>query len=283
MCVVASLAGGILGGFFLLLYQRHGAPSTTATASATQEAGATEAHNSSASAPDAQQIAAGQLSTPFAGSQDHAHVAPESARRDGQEEASATTADMPDASRQTRPTHTVQGGPPGNVDEKMRERQAPTTGIGDSPIDAGARVGGNQSAGGAGSAGGADAADSHVALRGALEEWVAATNARDIRKQMSFYNSSVNAFYLTRNVSREDVRAEKSRVFGSASAIDVRTGTPEIKLSPDGRNATMRFRKKYAIEGGARDRHGEVLQELRWQRTDKGWKIVSERDLRVLQ
>ena len=44
----------------------------------------------------------------------------------------------------------------------------------------------------------------------------------------------------------------------------------------------MRFRKKYAIEGGGEDRHGEVLQELRWERTDDGWKIVSERDLRVI-
>jgi hypothetical protein len=40
----------------------------------------------------------------------------------------------------------------------------------------------------------------------------------------------------------------------------------------------MRFRKRYRI--GARG--GEVLQELRWRRTPSGWKIVGERDLRVL-
>jgi hypothetical protein len=45
----------------------------------------------------------------------------------------------------------------------------------------------------------------------------------------------------------------------------------------------MRFRKKYAIAGGDGERRGEVLQELRWQRTREGWKIVSERDLRVIQ
>jgi hypothetical protein len=46
----------------------------------------------------------------------------------------------------------------------------------------------------------------------------------------------------------------------------------------------MRFRKKYAISGGGvGERRGEVLQELRWQRTPDGWKIVGERDLRVLQ
>ena len=124
--------------------------------------------------------------------------------------------------------------------------------------------------------------EAHETLRGALDEWIAATNARDIQRQMGFYNQKVNAFYLTRNVPREAVHAEKSRVFGRAERIDIKAAAPGIRLSRDGRTATMRFRKKYAIEGGGEDRRGEVVQELRWQRTDDGWKIVSERDLRVI-
>ena len=54
-------------------------------------------------------------------------------------------------------------------------------------------------------------------------------------------------------------------------------------MSRDGRTAVMRFRKRYQITGGEGARSGEVLQELRWRRTDGGWRIVSERDLRVLQ
>jgi ketosteroid isomerase-like protein len=126
--------------------------------------------------------------------------------------------------------------------------------------------------------GGAEEAE----LRGALDEWIAATNARDIGRQMDFYGETVGAFYLTRNVPREAVRAEKTRVFGSADAIDIRAGTPAVSLSRDGQTATMRFRKKYSIAGGGNDRRGEVLQELRWRRTKDGWKIVSERDLRVI-
>ncbi len=121
-----------------------------------------------------------------------------------------------------------------------------------------------------------------AALRGALEEWVAATNSRDIQRQMKFYGPTVNAFYRTRNVPREAVRAEKSRVFGGADAIDISAGTPNIRFSRDGQTATMRFRKKYAIEGGGEDRRGEVVQELRWRRTAEGWKIISERDVRVI-
>lgn len=124
--------------------------------------------------------------------------------------------------------------------------------------------------------------DAHATLNGALEEWIAATNARDIQRQMDFYNPTVNAFYRTRNVPREAVRTEKSRVFGRAGLIDIKAAAPAIRLSRDGRTATMRFRKKYAIEGGGEDRRGEVVQELRWRRTNDGWKIVSERDLQVI-
>jgi hypothetical protein len=100
---------------------------------------------------------------------------------------------------------------------------------------------------------------------------------------MSFYDSRVSAFYLSRNATREAVRAEKARVIGRAESVDVRAGDPDIRLSKDGQTAVMRFRKKYAISGGVPERRGEVLQELRWRRTPDGWKIVSERDLRVLQ
>jgi ketosteroid isomerase-like protein len=121
------------------------------------------------------------------------------------------------------------------------------------------------------------------ALRSALDEWVRATNERDIARQMEFYAPQLEAFYLTRNVPRAAVRAEKQRVFARASVIDVRAEAPEIVLGGAGRTAVMRFRKQYEIANGARSRRGEVVQELRWRRTPAGWKITSERDVRVLR
>jgi hypothetical protein len=120
-------------------------------------------------------------------------------------------------------------------------------------------------------------------LRASLDEWIRATNARDIRKQMAFYPRLVPAFYRWRNVSQQAVLAEKARLFEQAKVIDVRTGPPQITLGPDGNTATMRFRKQYVIEGARENRRGEVLQELRWQKTEGGWKITSERDLRVIR
>ncbi|HZG52111.1 MAG TPA: hypothetical protein VEZ40_08240 [Pyrinomonadaceae bacterium] len=121
------------------------------------------------------------------------------------------------------------------------------------------------------------------ALRRALDEWIAATNARDIERQMNFYPPVMRAFYLQRNASRGSVRAEKERVFQNARTIDIRADAPELIFQDPGRAAIMRFRKSYAIEGGGQNRSGEVIQELRWQLTPQGWKIFSERDVRVIR
>ena len=117
----------------------------------------------------------------------------------------------------------------------------------------------------------------------ALESWIAATNGRDLRKHLSFYMPRLKAFYLARNVPREAVRSERARAFERADLIEVHAVAPETILVEDGRVAIMRFRKKYLTKRGAQSHRGEVIQELRWQRTDQGWKIFSERDIKVLR
>ncbi|MDT5123181.1 MAG: hypothetical protein QOC96_2663 [Acidobacteriota bacterium] len=120
-------------------------------------------------------------------------------------------------------------------------------------------------------------------LRGALDGWVAATNARDVEQLMSFYSSKVDTFYHSQNVSQEFVRADKTRSLKRVEAIEMSANGTEITMSSDNRTATMRFHKTYAVKMDGREHHGEVLEWLRWQRTDDGWKIVGERDIRVLR
>ncbi|MBA3805818.1 MAG: protein kinase [Acidobacteria bacterium] len=124
--------------------------------------------------------------------------------------------------------------------------------------------------------------DARQELRSLLEGWIAATNARDIDSQMAFYAPTLNAFYLQRNASRQSVRAEKARLLSQLTSVDVRAGEPEINITGDGRTAVMRFQKRWDFKG-AQPSTGEVVQELRWVKTDDGWKIVSERDVRVIR
>lgn len=120
-------------------------------------------------------------------------------------------------------------------------------------------------------------------LSSALGEWIEATNQRDIGAQMSFYMPQVKAYYLARNVSRSFIRKEKNRVFALAKNIDIRAAEPEIIFQDGGRTAVMRFRKKYNVANGTASRRGEVVQELRWQQTPGGWRIFSERDIKVIR
>jgi hypothetical protein len=122
-----------------------------------------------------------------------------------------------------------------------------------------------------------------VVLNRELESWVAATNGKNLRKHLSFYMPRLKAFYLTRNVTREEVRSERARAFGRADLIEVHAIAPETIFVEGGRVAIMRFRKKYLTKRGAQSHRGEVIQELRWQRTEQGWKIFSERDIKVVR
>jgi hypothetical protein len=99
---------------------------------------------------------------------------------------------------------------------------------------------------------------------------------------MNFYAPVVEAFYLSRNVPRSSVRAEKARLMSQLTSIDVRIGEPDILISSDGRTATVRFHKSWEFKG-AQPGSGEVLQELQWVKMSDGWKIKSERDVQVIR
>jgi hypothetical protein len=124
------------------------------------------------------------------------------------------------------------------------------------------------------------------ALQSALTGWVAATNSRDVKSQLSYYAPRLEVFYLSRNVSREAVLKEKRDTFGRASRVSVSVADPTIEIGRDGLTAVMKFRKRYVIESGGKRRAGEVMQELLWSkaRSDRSeWKITGERDLQVIR
>jgi hypothetical protein len=80
------------------------------------------------------------------------------------------------------------------------------------------------------------------------------------------------------------VRAEKARLFAQSDLSITRASEPQITFGNDGRTATMLFRKSYRSgTNAARPQSGEVLQEIVWRKTESGWKISGERDLRVLR
>jgi ketosteroid isomerase-like protein len=263
LCVAAGVLGGLVVVFAVTLLQKNNNPpaqTQIAQRQADSAAGSAAAPvNTAATAPTPQQVDAdargpqGDAQTPAAQTQ------PAQTGESGGAHSS-------EAGGPARDTASAAAAGAAQAEPKPGEAAGVEAAVGEKVGDAGARVG-------AGESGARDE------LRSALGDWIAATNARDINRQMQFYAPTVNAFYLARNASRDAVRAEKTRAFASAGSVDVRASAPDISLSRDGQSAVMRFRKRYRIG----ERGGEVLQELRWRRTPAGWKIVGERDLRVLQ
>jgi hypothetical protein len=105
--------------------------------------------------------------------------------------------------------------------------------------------------------------------------------ARDVARLKGFYAPTMSAFYRARNVSREFALADKADQFRRAEVLSVRADAADIALPPDGRSVALAVRKRYEISGGALNRVGEVVSELRWARSPSGWVITSERDLTV--
>jgi len=92
----------------------------------------------------------------------------------------------------------------------------------------------------------------------------------------------LTVFYQQRNVSRDLVRRVKSELF-NLGPTTIQVSDPEITITNDRRAAVTRFRKDYDVGGTRGRRRGAVVQELKWVHTDNGWKIVSERDAKVLE
>ncbi|MFN2453911.1 MAG: protein kinase [Pyrinomonadaceae bacterium] len=123
------------------------------------------------------------------------------------------------------------------------------------------------------------ARDPREELRTSLDDWVAATNARDVAKLMNFYAPVLKKYYLKPNASAAFVRTDKINLFSRTTSVNVRVAEPKLTVSADGRNATMRYTKSWNFTGARADA-GQALEELHWVKTNNGWKIIGERDLR---
>ncbi|HYB44318.1 MAG TPA: hypothetical protein VEL75_21265, partial [Candidatus Methylomirabilis sp.] len=116
-------------------------------------------------------------------------------------------------------------------------------------------------------------------LRAALQSWVDTANRRQMAAHVEWYADPVAVFYDGRNLSRSAVLKLRSATLKDAGKAEVRISEPEIRLGADDHTATMVFRKTYVSQAPGGARRSAILQELRWKKTDAGWRIVSERAL----
>ena len=113
-----------------------------------------------------------------------------------------------------------------------------------------------------------------------LNQWVESTRTRDAVAQAECYAPRVNVYFGRTNVSREQVKQDKRRLFESVGTVhQFDLGNVQIRRA-DPHTAVALFDKTW--EFGDRSKFaGAERGQLTFRKLDGDWKIVGERELKV--
>lgn len=119
-----------------------------------------------------------------------------------------------------------------------------------------------------------------AAVRSALNGWLASFRAGDLDGYMAHYAGLLESYYLSRNVSRERVRADKARAFAKYSTMNVWLSNIRVQVDPSGQRATATFEKSYSFSGpGVNTFEGSGPNRFTFSKIAGEWLIVGEEDL----
>ncbi|HKP13190.1 MAG TPA: YARHG domain-containing protein, partial [Blastocatellia bacterium] len=134
------------------------------------------------------------------------------------------------------------------------------------------------------SAEGASAAPANATVRNEVMEslngWVEAMGRHDLDAYISYYAATLDAYYKRSNVTRADVRADKSRAFSRYATLDIQMNNVQIKADEAGGRAYVTYDKAYDFaEADGHHFSGTARSGLWLEKTGNRWLITSEKDL----
>jgi hypothetical protein len=109
-----------------------------------------------------------------------------------------------------------------------------------------------------------------------------ALESKDLNSHMRHYAPRLAIFYLQRDVSRTQARAEIERSLSSYDSLDFGFDNVEIRVDPSGREAIATYDKSWHFEG-QKPWKGAVRERLWLVKRGGRWLINGIRDLRVLR
>lgn len=113
-----------------------------------------------------------------------------------------------------------------------------------------------------------------------LKFWQASVEARDINKHLQFYADEIEFYYLSPNVGKDVVRADRERAFEQFDTLKMQLVNVDISLQSKD-EATVIFDKTWDFKKAANFSNGLVQQEVKMRKIEKQWFIVSEKDLEI--
>jgi hypothetical protein len=127
-----------------------------------------------------------------------------------------------------------------------------------------------------------DAATAEAALQATLAGWLASWKQRDLEQQVAYYAPVLDTYFTQHNVPREKVRKDKEYSFWLYTRVH-RYELSNLRIqwhSP--REAVATFRKTWDFSGRKRF-SGDEIEALTLVKTESGWRIKTERELKVFR
>lgn len=117
-------------------------------------------------------------------------------------------------------------------------------------------------------------------VRASLNGWLSSFRAGDLDAYMTRYASVLDAYYLSRNVSIDRVRADKARAFAKYSTLDVSLSDVQVRIDSSGRRAVSTFTKSWRFSSpGVSPYTGSGPNRFTWTKIGGQWLITGEEDL----
>jgi hypothetical protein len=112
-------------------------------------------------------------------------------------------------------------------------------------------------------------------------DWKTASEDFDLDGNVSNYADTVD-YYTGGKVSKSKIKQDKQKAYSTYDTININIS--EIKITPDpsGEKATAVFNKEWDFATLDKKNRGEVTQQIIFSKVGGKWKIISEKDLKVL-
>jgi hypothetical protein len=114
-----------------------------------------------------------------------------------------------------------------------------------------------------------------------LVDWKTASEDFDLEANVSNYADNVD-YYTGGKVSKSKIKQDKQKAYSTYDTININISDIKITPDPSGEKATVVFNKEWDFATLDKKNRGEVTQQIIFSKVAGKWKIVSEKDLKVL-
>lgn len=113
-----------------------------------------------------------------------------------------------------------------------------------------------------------------------LRSWAGSLSNRDLDSNMSHYAERLDSFLTMGEVTHEQVRASRMKLFGKYSSISVKLSNIHINVDSSGTSAMVTLDNDYNFRG-SKSLTGKAQNEIRLEKRGDRWLITSERHVQT--